>query len=174
MARPKKTEGLLWFRIYSTARGTFDGIEDEKIGAALKAALRYFEAVQAAAADSEEKAAQAREAAERIEAGITDPITKIAFLTFKTGIEDSITAHAFNVNNGRAGQEAKQKNAQKQAQSDRAQMAPAQKTEAAGPPKMTEEQKKEHQKKVEDYLTQYGGPESQPQPVTKWENSKGA
>lgn len=170
MAKPKKQEGLLWFRVYTTARGTFGAMEDKNVGAALKIALRYFEAIQAAAGDTE-KAEKARAAAEEIEASITDTTTRIAFNTFKTGIEDSIKAHNLNVENGKRGAEEKakaQRESQRgsdqtpgpQANPEQQEPAPAQRTVS-------------HKQKIDDFISQYGSPEPKPQPVPEWENTKG-
>ena len=178
MAKAKKPEGLLWFRIYTMTRGTFDAIENENIGAALKAAFLYFDAIQAAAGDTEE-AAQARAAAEEIEASITDRMTKIAFNTFKPGIEDSIKAHNFNVENGKAGAEVRAK-AQQQTDKGGSDQTPGPQATAEpeqqepAPAQMTAEQKKAHKQKIDEFMNQYGSPEPQPQPVPEWEKTKGA
>ncbi len=92
MAREKK---IPWFRVYIQTSGTLEGISDEALGRAFKLALRYFDSagtdtsvVQEAAADTE---------------------TRIAFLTIKRGIDDSIREYRERQEDGRRGAEEKKK-----------------------------------------------------------------
>lgn len=97
----KKDKRPSWFKIYSSNRRTYDAIPNESLGAAFKAAMRYFET---GGKD------------EAIAAGITDELTKIAFETFLTGVNESIEEYSKRVEDGRRGQEAKQNKEQTAAQ----------------------------------------------------------
>lgn len=81
-----------WFRIYATNRGALENIDNEKVGAALKAALLYFDT------HGEDKS---------IEANISDPTTRIAFGIFKQGIDDSIKEYEERREDGKRGAAAK-------------------------------------------------------------------
>ena len=158
----KQSAGLSWFRVYATARGTFEAIPDNELGAALKEAMRYFEAVTdleaaekaAAKAEAEKtaagenaeaktraaaEAAEAKAAAEakvkHIEKSISPHSLKaVAFMTLKTGIEDSFKARIAAAEYGRKGQQAKKEKA--------------------------------NSANLEAALDTYGGPE--PEPQTPW------
>lgn len=90
-----------WFKIYSSNRRTYEAIPNESLGAAFKAAMKYFEA---GGKDEE------------IAAGIEDGLTKVAFETFLTGVNESIEEYNKRVEDGRRGQEAKQNKEQTAAQ----------------------------------------------------------
>ncbi len=87
MAKKKKI--LPWFKVYSANLGVIKGIEDPyKVGLGIIAAMEYVNQP-----DDEET----------IKAGIEDPITLIAYNTFKQGVDESIQYYKDRVEDGRNG-----------------------------------------------------------------------
>ena len=77
----KKSDSLMWFRVYATGREALEEIPDQNLGKALKAAMRYF-AANGNAAEIEK--------IENDIAAENDKLTLIAFKALKTGIDDSL------------------------------------------------------------------------------------
>lgn len=97
MARTDKR--IPWFKVYTANRGTLEAISSDKLGDALKLALRYFES---------------RGEDASIEQSIRDIETRIAFNTLKQGADDSIKDYADRQADGKRGAEEKRKKAQEQ------------------------------------------------------------
>lgn len=95
-----KSRKLPWFRIYTANRGALENIDNEKVGEALKAAMRYFES---SGTD------------ETIEESITDPLTLIAFGIFRQGADNSIEEYQARREDGRRGAEAKKQKLEQEA-----------------------------------------------------------
>lgn len=127
----KKSDSLMWFRVYATGREALEEIPDQNLGKALKAAMRYF-AANGNAAEIEK--------IENDIAAENDKLTLIAFKALKTGIDDSFDAHELFRTSGQKGA--------------------AKKKEKAAAEKAA--------------LEKYGTTEPEPQPVSHWQNGKGA
>lgn len=92
----KKSDNLMWFRVYATGREALEEIPDANLGAALKAAMRYF------ASDGKDTS---------IENEITDKLTLIAFKMLKSGVDDSFAAHEVFRASGKKGAEKRKEKA---------------------------------------------------------------
>lgn len=108
---------LPWFRIYTNNTAALKTIDSAKLGDALKAAMDYF--------DSNGQQAG-------IEAGISDPITLLAFRLLKQGADDSIQEHRARIEDGKKGAAAKR------------------------------EKENQMQQQISMYQQQYGGDEPEP------------
>ena len=94
---PKESETVNippWFRIKSDSRRTYKATPDANLGAAFKAALEYLETLGQD---------------ESIAAGITDTVTKIAFETFLTGIDETLIAYQKQIEGAKRRQEERKK-----------------------------------------------------------------
>lgn len=129
---PKESEPVNippWFRIKSDSRRTYKATPNENLGAAFKAALEYLETFGQD---------------ESIAAGITDTVTKMAFETFLTGIDETLAAYRKQVDGAKRRQEEKRK------------------------------KKEEEEAALKAALEKYGTPEPQPQQSQFERGPKGA
>ena len=83
-----KSRKIPWFRVYTSSKGALQSIDDEKLGKALKAALKYF--------DNNGNF-------ENTGNGIADKETLIAFNILKQGIDDSLEEYNARVEDGKKG-----------------------------------------------------------------------